>query len=573
MEKTNDIEISIIKGDKLFNSNTPFAINLTTPQPDENDKKSNADLICVIDVSGSMFGVKIQQVKDSLKILLDIMDEKDRICLILFETEAQNFFNLNYLTKQNKNLLMDKIDKIESGGGTNILSGLEIAIDVIKKQCINEKNVSSILLLSDGCDNYLNDIQLADSLKNLTKGLGLSFTLNTFGYGDDHDAKIMNKLANIRDGSFFYVENYSKITEYFVSILGGCISVISKKVNLNLQILGGGCKIMKVFGEDNLYYQENNEKYFKTTMLQFMCGKEYTFVLEILIDEKNVQINEEILKVDIIYEDISQDNKKVKKEKKYNYCLKDLQYLKANEEYIRVYVYDILDKALKLKENNQKYQGKKILEDLENWLLKNYRGKNKDYIKDIQNAKGLFSEDNYIKMKSCNYVSCTIKENSFKRTGNTLKNCNSIQLNRLRSIPLKEPIINSEIPNNFNRAPLIGFPKKPNVYKAPMNNNYNNNYLNNNQYQNYEKEPRDSQRNNYKRSNNGNLNRAPLPINYNLNQPYNNKNINTVINRTILSSQNNAFISSKNNIFNSLKNFDNDNFINLYKIYNSQDKK
>ena len=356
MEKTNDIEISIIKGDKLFNSNTPFAINLTTPQPDENDKKSNADLICVIDVSGSMFGEKIQQVKDSLKILLDIMDEKDRICLILFETEAQNFFNLNYLTKQNKNLLMDKIDKIESGGGTNILSGLEIAIDVIKKQCINEKNVSSILLLSDGCDNYLNDIQLADSLKNLTKGLGLSFTLNTFGYGDDHDAKIMNKLANIRDGSFFYVENYSKITEYFVSILGGCISVISKKVNLNLQILGGGCKIMKVFGEDNLYYQENNEKYFKTTMLQFMCGKEYTFVLEILIDEKNVQINEEILKVDIIYEDISQDNKKVKKEKKYNYCLKDLQYLKANEEYIRVYVYDILDKALKLKENNQKYQ-------------------------------------------------------------------------------------------------------------------------------------------------------------------------------------------------------------------------
>ena len=51
MEKNNDIEISIIKGDKLFNQNTPFAINLTTPEPDVNDKKSNADLICVIDIS------------------------------------------------------------------------------------------------------------------------------------------------------------------------------------------------------------------------------------------------------------------------------------------------------------------------------------------------------------------------------------------------------------------------------------------------------------------------------------------------------------------------------------------
>ena len=77
-------------------------------------------------------------------------------------------------------------------------------------------------------------------------------------------------------------------------------------------------------------------------MLQFMCGKEYTFVLEILVDEKNVKINEEIIKVEINYEDISQNNKKCKKEKKYQYCLTDLQKSKANEEYIRVHVYDVL---------------------------------------------------------------------------------------------------------------------------------------------------------------------------------------------------------------------------------------
>ena len=40
MENSNDIEISIIKGDKLFNSNTPFAITLTTPEADENDKNA-----------------------------------------------------------------------------------------------------------------------------------------------------------------------------------------------------------------------------------------------------------------------------------------------------------------------------------------------------------------------------------------------------------------------------------------------------------------------------------------------------------------------------------------------------
>ena len=145
MKDSNDIEMSILKGDKLFNKNTPFVINLSTPQPDENDKKCNVDLICVIDISGSMYGEKIYQVKESLKILLNLMDERDRLCLILFDDRAENFFYLQYLTKENKKILEDKINRIESRGGTNILSGLEMAIDVLKNQDNNKKSISSII--------------------------------------------------------------------------------------------------------------------------------------------------------------------------------------------------------------------------------------------------------------------------------------------------------------------------------------------------------------------------------------------------------------------------------------------
>ena len=343
-------------------------------------------------------GDKICIVKESLKILLNLIDEKDRICLILFDNFATNYFNLNYLTKENKEILNKKIDKIDSHGGTNILSGLQLAIEVIKKQCNKQNSASTVLLLSDGCDNNLNDIQIAESLKKLTKGLGLSFTLNTFGYGDDHDPKIMNKLANLRDGSFFYVEDYSKIAEYFVAFLGGCVSVVSKKVDLNLMILNNNCQISRILGEDNLYDYQSNSKSFKTSILQFICGKDYTFVLEIFINNSKVQIDEELFKVEINYQDITQNNKRVKKEKKYNYHLKELDYSKANEEYIRAYVYYTLNKAIKLKDQNQMKEDKKILENLEKWLLNNYKGSNKDYIKDVRNAKGLFSDDDYTRI-------------------------------------------------------------------------------------------------------------------------------------------------------------------------------
>ena len=98
--ETNEIRMSILKGDKLLNENTPFVINLSAPQPNEDDKKCNVDLICVIDISGSMSGEKIYQVKESLKILISLMDEKDRLCLILFESSAQNYYNLSFLTKK-----------------------------------------------------------------------------------------------------------------------------------------------------------------------------------------------------------------------------------------------------------------------------------------------------------------------------------------------------------------------------------------------------------------------------------------------------------------------------------------
>ena len=497
---TDDVRMSILKGDKLLNENTPFVINLSTPQPNENDKKCNVDLICVIDVSGSMHGEKIYQVKESLKILISLMGEKDRLCLITFSSNAKNFYNLEYLTKKNKEILEEKINQISAGGGTNILSGLKMAVEIIKSQTYNEKRVSSILLLSDGCDNESNDVELADSLKQLTKGLGLSFTLHTFGYGDDHDAKVMNKLANLRDGSFFYVQEYSKVAEYFVSVLGACVSVISKKLYLKLQVLNNNCKIIKAYGAQNLYSHETTEKCFQTTLLQFICGKEYTFVLDIFVDESKVQIGEEILKLEISYESIEQDNKKIHKEIIYKYELKDTEYIKANEEFTRAYVYSVLDEAIKLKDRYENEKGKKILEDLKEWLSKNGKEKNAKYIKEINDAKDLFSEYSYNYQMIYNNLNCCVQNNMFKRMDIYNNNCNMVQMAMINSIP-KQNISKSsnqnklnnnsynnfnqyqnQYPSNMNSAPLVS-----NMYSNPMMNNMNpqfgNMNMNKNNYQ------------------------------------------------------------------------------------------
>jgi hypothetical protein len=128
--------------------------------------------------------------------------------------------------------------------------------------------------------------------------------LNTFGYGYDHDTKIMNRLANLRDGSYYFVEDYKKVGEYFTNILGGCINNISNKSELEVKILNEKSKIVKVFGKDKLYPYELTNSTFKNKMLQFISGKEYTTVLEIFIDESNVKPGDILLEVNFKYEDI-----------------------------------------------------------------------------------------------------------------------------------------------------------------------------------------------------------------------------------------------------------------------------
>lgn len=56
--------------------------------PETKNQRPGIDLICVIDVSGSMSGEKIELVKKSMSYLLELLSENDRLSIITFESFA-----------------------------------------------------------------------------------------------------------------------------------------------------------------------------------------------------------------------------------------------------------------------------------------------------------------------------------------------------------------------------------------------------------------------------------------------------------------------------------------------------
>ena len=411
------LNISVLQSQKLFNKNTAFVLSINSQ--DKIDRESSVDVLCVIDISGSMKGQKLNHIKLSLKSIISFMNPKDRLCIILFNDDANVYLELNFMTEETKKKYLEKIEKINAKGGTNILSGLKKAIEILKEDKKNENNnepmeekrVKTIMLLSDGYDNDYDTEEIVDEIKKITKGQHLSFTLHTFGYGDDFDSKLMSKLALIRDGSFFTIEDINKIQEYFVNALGGCMSTIYNEVKINIKMLKDTFKLKKVYGQDKLYQFELKNNDFSFGIIQLISGKEYTFTFEIELPEI-IQINENIFEVEIL----GDNNEKYLEMGKYKVVGGGFSI--ADEEYLKNKLYETLDEAMKLKEEKKTEQMNLKLNEMKNWIEKNYEGANKNqYIKKLNEALGYMQDEYTFQRVGRTRITAEIYTNQLKRGG------------------------------------------------------------------------------------------------------------------------------------------------------------
>ena len=426
------LNISILQSQKLFNKNTAFVISLSSQ--DKFERESDVDLICVIDISGSMKGKKLTQLKYSLKAIISFMTPKDRLCIILFNDKADIYLDLAFMTDETKKLYLEKIEKIKVRGGTNILSGLTKALEIIKEEKKKENNnepmeqmrVKSVMLLSDGYDNDYDTDEITEEVKKITKGQHLSFTLHTFGYGDDYDSNLMSKLAIIRDGSFFAIENIDKIQDYFVNALGGCMSIIYSEVKIKVKMLKNDIKIQKVFGQDKLFEFELKNDSFSFNNLQIIAGKEYTYTFELELPDI-LAINENIFEVEILADNLEKFTEIGK------YKVVGGGFSIADEEYLKNKLYETLAEAMVLKEKNQNEKMNAMLKNMKTWIEKNYDGINKEtYLKKLNEAMGYFKDAQSYNRIGRTRITADIYENQLRR-GGIYSNC--MQHNMVSSMP------------------------------------------------------------------------------------------------------------------------------------------
>ncbi|XP_066240997.1 inter-alpha-trypsin inhibitor heavy chain H2 isoform X1 [Saccopteryx leptura] len=162
------------------------------------------NILFVIDVSGSMWGVKMKQTVEAMKTILDDLRTDDQFSVVDFNHNVRTWRNdLVLATKTQVADAKRYIEKIQPNGGTNINEALLRAIFILNEAnnlgMLDPNSVSLIILVSDG-DPTVGELKLSKIQKNVKQHIRDNISLFSLGIGFDVDYDFLKRLSNENRG-------------------------------------------------------------------------------------------------------------------------------------------------------------------------------------------------------------------------------------------------------------------------------------------------------------------------------------------------------------------------------------
>eukprot|EP01095_Lingulamoeba_sp_RSL-Kostka_P000761 TRINITY_DN1104_c0_g5_i1.p1 TRINITY_DN1104_c0_g5~~TRINITY_DN1104_c0_g5_i1.p1 ORF type:complete len:526 (+),score=133.22 TRINITY_DN1104_c0_g5_i1:96-1673(+) len=241
-------EIKYNKADNMWAIVSLNSISLNKENKKMIIKKTNVDIVVVIDVSASMKRQeKLIGVLASIEYMLDELTEQDRLSIIQFNDNAEILCPLIYLTEENKIEIVEVLHSIKACGNTNISDGLFTALDVLEEnKQLNEEipRLQRIFLLTDGLTNRgLTQGSIIEELKKIK--LDENLTIHTFGYGLDHSSALLQAISFCSSGGlYYYVESSDSIAQIFGECLAGTLTTVATNIRVRLEAFDG-CRFIQ----------------------------------------------------------------------------------------------------------------------------------------------------------------------------------------------------------------------------------------------------------------------------------------------------------------------------------------
>mmetsp|Transcript_11783 Transcript_11783/g.12955 ORF Transcript_11783/g.12955 Transcript_11783/m.12955 type:complete len:379 (+) Transcript_11783:109-1245(+) len=216
-------------------------LTLQTDPVGKRPKRNNfVDFVVCIDLSASMkTQSKLAFVQASIEYLLDRLDERHRFSLVIFNHVVQQVTDLISCTQHNKEVIKRHLRGLTPNGSTNISGALFKAIEILNRRGDTSGRIASVMLFTDGLSNR--GPTAGDTLAKLDKlQLPRGCIVNTFGYGRDHDSRMLHGIAMRSKGIYYYVETQDAIAATFGECVAGILSTEAHQIVVSMRGQDGG---------------------------------------------------------------------------------------------------------------------------------------------------------------------------------------------------------------------------------------------------------------------------------------------------------------------------------------------
>jgi len=210
-------------------------------------QRPNANLVLLIDVSGSMEGdAKLGMLKRAFGDMVDHLKPGDRVSIVTYADSA----SVALRPTSDHRAIKRALDALSTGGGTNGGDGLRLAYEQARAGRV-PGGINRVMIASDGDFNVgsVGPEELKALVERERQG---GTTLSTLGVGmSDYNDDVMQTLADAGNGNAAYFDDDLEARKVLRDELQSSIQVIAKDVKAQVEFNPAVVSSYKLIGYEN----------------------------------------------------------------------------------------------------------------------------------------------------------------------------------------------------------------------------------------------------------------------------------------------------------------------------------
>lgn len=194
-----------------------------------------SNVVFLIDVSGSMNSEdKLPLLKESLKYLLEEMNDKDTISIVVYAGASGLTLPATKVDAAGRLAIMKSLENLSAGGSTAGGEGITLAYQIAQENFI-KGGVNRVILATDGDFNV--GVSEPNALSDLVKKKalkGVDISVLGFGTGNLND-EMMELITNNGNGNYSYIDTIKEGRKVLLEDMMGTLVTIAKDVKIQVE--------------------------------------------------------------------------------------------------------------------------------------------------------------------------------------------------------------------------------------------------------------------------------------------------------------------------------------------------